>query len=471
MSNGMFINSGEIEQTLMDEYGSDSAVVFVGRAGVGKTQGVRSFAKNMNLYMQTIEGSVTMDGDAVLTTIVKRDASQLQPWESEVDRDRPQLYPHKAVQNIYDQDMKQKNGLVKDEDKYNGYLLFIDEFNRAERGAMASLMNLLLTRELGGVKLPVNTIIVAAMNPTDDMPEFADTNDMYNAQPIDTAVLDRFSVYFISEDVNGFTNYGLNNDSKETIKSILAVLGEDTSEENVEKVFKSLPDNYQTRINSDIVEFLNIEQDYMYYTSDELSTVIATPRSWEAVSKYLLSMKIKNPELNEIELYERSYNAMSGKIGRKVNAALNHFVRDPDQRVPVVSGLFEGKKISEKYVELTESQNFIKMYIFTNNLSRFLKNKVEDAGFDNLSTLKDVAGRVVEFISLFDNEESRESLVSRLKTTEVDIPAEKVSRVGTGNANLAVVLSRIDDSNKMGQFVSESQMKRQAGIENLRNRK
>src|SRR5699024_11550447 len=75
------------------------------------------------------------------------------------------------------------------EDKDHLYVLFLDEFNRADAEVQADLMNLILQRQLFDVILEDNVRIVTAQNPDRTTEGFEHTN--YDVHEVDEATASR----------------------------------------------------------------------------------------------------------------------------------------------------------------------------------------------------------------------------------------------------------------------------------------
>jgi len=135
-------------------------------------------------------------------------------------------------------------------------LILLEEPNRGTTMAMNTLMQLLTDRQVHTYKLPKDAIICGAMNPD---------GASYDVNSMDSALLNRFQVFNVSYDHEGFLSY--------------------MRERKFEK---------------EIVDF--IEKGMWTYSAPEVLDKKATyisPRTWEALNSAWKHCK-KNPELREL---------------------------------------------------------------------------------------------------------------------------------------------------------------------------
>ena len=109
--------------------------------GTGKTTGVKKFAKDNNLNLVTLHLSTQEPGDLIGIPVVDKETNTT-VWG------RPEWFPP--------------------ENSEEGWVIFLDEFNRCHKMVMDIMLPFLLEGQIHTHKLPKNTLIVAAANPGGD---------------------------------------------------------------------------------------------------------------------------------------------------------------------------------------------------------------------------------------------------------------------------------------------------------------
>ena len=146
-------------------------------------------------------------------------------------------------------------------------VLFLDEFNRSTPDILNASLELILNKRLNEHILPIDTFVVAAINPDDSD---------YTTTSMDPALLDRFVHFKIEPDGDQWIEWAKDNN-----------------------------------INNAIIEFISTNNDKLYIKSEN-ELISATPRSWEALSKFV-------DRFNEIPK-ELHYNIIKGCVGPSVGS-------------------------------------------------------------------------------------------------------------------------------------------------------
>ena len=222
-------------------------VLIIGKHGIGKSQSVAEFAKENGYHYQPLFLSHQEVAD-LIGIPVEKDGKTI--W----------------TKPVWLTKMEEAAANGKD------CVLFLDELNRAQLDVRQVALQLVLDGEIHQHKLPSNTFIVAAINPTDD-----DSND-YQVEELDAALLDRFLVVELEPDAKEWINYA------------------------IEKGLHPL-----------VIKFISKFPEYLY-KEDKNSGMTATNRSWEKVSRLLESFEktdFEDQELKETILVD----IINGKVG------------------------------------------------------------------------------------------------------------------------------------------------------------
>lgn len=191
-----------------------------GRHGIGKSQMVKSIAKELGGVCITIEGGTLKEGEITgLPYQYKDESGQI----------RFRFLPYYAVERIQAEEKRlfEQSGrtlaseaLSGDENRYamndlsaqeridalqsgkvRPVILFIDEINRTENSVYKELMNILLTRSVNGYEFPWWVFFAGAMNPSTQ-------NSVYATNEMDPAQLDRFLKIKVGDNTKEWLSYG-----------------------------------------------------------------------------------------------------------------------------------------------------------------------------------------------------------------------------------------------------------------------
>ena len=191
-----------------------------GRHGIGKSQMVKSIAKELGGVCITIEGGTLKEGE--ITGLPYQ-------YKDENGQIRFRFLPYYAVERIQAEEKRlfelsgrtvTQEMLSGDENRYamndltpqekidallSGkvcpVILFIDEINRTENSVYKELMNILLTRSVNGYEFPWWVFFVGAMNPSTQ-------NSVYATNEMDPAQLDRFIKIKVGDNTKEWLSYG-----------------------------------------------------------------------------------------------------------------------------------------------------------------------------------------------------------------------------------------------------------------------
>lgn len=191
-----------------------------GRHGIGKSQMVKSIAKDLGGVCITIEGGTLKEGE--ITGLPYQ-------YKDENGQIRFRFLPYYAVERIQAEEHRlfelsgrtvTQEMLSGDENRYamndltpqekidallsgkvRPVILFIDEINRTENSVYKELMNILLTRSVNGYEFPWWVFFVGAMNPSTQ-------NSVYATNEMDPAQLDRFIKIKVGDNTKEWLSYG-----------------------------------------------------------------------------------------------------------------------------------------------------------------------------------------------------------------------------------------------------------------------
>ena len=191
-----------------------------GRHGIGKSQMVKSIAKDLGGVCITIEGGTLKEGEIT---------GMPYQYKDENGQIRFRFLPYYAVERIQAEEKRlfelsgrtvTQEMLSGDENRYamndltpqekidallsgkvRPVILFIDEINRTENSVYKELMNILLTRSVNGYEFPWWVFFVGAMNPSTQ-------NSVYATNEMDPAQLDRFIKIKVGDNTKEWLSYG-----------------------------------------------------------------------------------------------------------------------------------------------------------------------------------------------------------------------------------------------------------------------
>lgn len=202
----------------------------IGLQGIGKSDLVREFAREKGYGFFEVTCSLMQEGDLAMPYISKKaDGSQEVSY---------------AINNII-------LNVIESSKTHEMVILFLDEFNRASAQVQSELMNLVLQREVVGIRLPENVRLVLAMNPSSDMEGFDGTS--YSVNFSDSAMMGRVVSITMEANLSDWLEY-----AERKVDSIQVV-------------------------HPDVIGFLR-SNPKLFSTVEEYGRINNTPRGWKRAS-------------------------------------------------------------------------------------------------------------------------------------------------------------------------------------------
>ena len=298
------MNIKEVKNILKYVAEVNDALLIRGEAGIGKSQVVKQFADENNYHFEDLRLGNQEIGDLIGIPVTYEDKTV---WTKPIWLDR-MLNTDKRC------------------------LLFLDELNRAQVDVKNAALQLVLDKAIHQHILPKNTLIVAAINPSD-----SDGN--YQVDDLDTALLDRFLLIDAEADVKDWIEYG--------------------KEKGLSKV---------------VLDFIAKNPKFLYNKDNEK---YATPRSWEMVSKYVMNFKNIPSELQ--------INILTGKLGASTAAKFKIFYDNFKNQVTVDDVL---KVVKDKDFKAT-TNDIKKLIDKLENIEKIeLFNNIFEHAFKDIDTSK-----------------------------------------------------------------------------------
>lgn len=332
MTDVVWLSLGQMKQAveLILEDGHVPAIV--GGAGIGKTESLTQIALENGGMFKTITCSLMQEGDLMLPIpkqySEEQDANNLRTVTRALDEDIVQIIEFLETEG--------------NEDK-TAYLL-LDELNRASTAVQGELMNLVLAKELKGVKIPDGCKILVAMNPSSDMSdEFADTNYAVNAG--DSAIMDRMTYVYVRPDLSEWADWGS----------------------------EVVPRTGLPKVDPRIVTFLeNTPQtsssDTSYFNMKESDgKITATPRSWVRASNHLVSFERKGLGKDFASIRSAM---IQGAVGHEAGMALENFLVNIDTHIVLSDVLNTEPNVSEAVVRKFEASSDLSRTAFLKGIVR-----------------------------------------------------------------------------------------------------
>lgn len=209
----------------------------IGLQGIGKSDLVRELAREHGYGFYEVTCSLMQEGDLAMPYISKKsDGSQEVAY---------------AINNII-------LNVIESSKTHELVILFLDEFNRASSQVQSELMNLVLQREVVGIKLPENVRLVLAMNPSSDMEGYDGTS--YSVNFSDSAMMGRVVSIVMEANLKDWLAYA-------------------------ERVVDG-----EIVVHKDIIGFLR-SNPKLFSTVEEYGRINNTPRGWKRASDIYYKFK------------------------------------------------------------------------------------------------------------------------------------------------------------------------------------
>lgn len=206
----------------------------------------------------------------------------------------------------------------KDDGKYSGHTVVIDEINQGSAACMNASFQIVLDRAVNNYKFPENTIIIAAGNQSAFNPTVTEFS-----MPLSN----RFTHFNVKADFDGWLNYRLNNGGNIDVISFLKT-------QNPSLLFDR--EGMEKKLGTDL--------------SDTLFTdVVITPRSWEVVEK-LLNLPEGTKETGGFTMDEKKRYA-TGRLGLNNANELFKYIENKSKYQSWEEILVEGKNFRSEESE------------------------------------------------------------------------------------------------------------------------
>ncbi|WP_139904758.1 AAA family ATPase [Clostridium thermarum] len=293
---------------------SGAVPMLVGESGIGKTALVRELAERNGYYLVNIDGNLLKEGEIGGLPIVE-DYSVYKD-ENKTTKKRTVYAVHHKLQEI---------DKALEENSKRPVLLFIDELNRCEHVVQQELMNIILNREINGYKLPANTLVMAAMNPSSKFNNFSASD--YQVVEMDPAQENRFVWLELESDAASWLLWGK-----------------------------------RVGIHQDVLNFISIFPQYLHKPDME-GAVRATPRSWERVSRiYEAATANKDHYSSDIFLH-----AVKGNVGPYIAQEFMNFINNKDKSYLIASELLNRDTLDEELIARIKNESYEKQYLLAVN--------------------------------------------------------------------------------------------------------
>ncbi|MGL5614664.1 MAG: AAA family ATPase, partial [Sarcina sp.] len=288
--------------------------LIIGDAGIGKTALVKDLSKNNNLELVTIDGNLLKEGEiGGLPVVEKR-------MVNGKERTITVYATHSKLNEVDDAILDGKK-----------VLLFIDELNRCEHAVQQELMNLILNREINGYKLTDEVKVVAAMNPSNKYEDYENSN--YDVVDMDEAQEDRFVWINMEADIKAWMKWAMEDGN----------------------------------ISAVVIEFLSTFPEYLN-RPDTREAVIATPRSWERVSK-AYNIYVNSESYSE----DVFYNVLKGNIGATVAQDFVAYINNIENPLIKAEEIFKKEVLSFDIKEIIERENHSRLYILAKSSLNYIE--------------------------------------------------------------------------------------------------
>ena len=201
-----------------------------GKHGIGKSQMIKSIARDINGECITIEGGTLKEGEITglpyqykddkgaikfrflpyyAVERIQNEEKKIYLEANHIDANVDNLLGDENKYSMNDISVEEKIALIKDK-KVRPVIIFIDEINRTENTVYKELMNILLTRSVNGYNFPWWVFFVGAMNPSTQ-------NSIYSTNEMDPAQLDRFIKIKVGDNSSEWLKYGASTNISKSI--------------------------------------------------------------------------------------------------------------------------------------------------------------------------------------------------------------------------------------------------------------
>jgi hypothetical protein len=263
-----------------------------GTHGVGKTQGVRQFVDEL----EEVTGNAGFLEPIIL--------SQIDPLVLGGYPGREQLENGEYIETFAKPEWIQR--LQDAAAKGLSTVLFLDEFNRADRFAHNAAMSLVLDKEINGHKLPKDCFIVVAMNP--------ETKGDMGVNELTDPMIDRFCHVAINSDAGSWLNWA--------------------DETGVNSYVSGYIRKTKNKLN-------HFELDFDKAVGDRIKP---TPRSWAGVGLVVDALANDEGQVDLPTLNTVGIELLKGLVGLAEASALVTHIQDNYQQLFTYDEIVKGNK-------------------------------------------------------------------------------------------------------------------------------
>jgi MoxR-like ATPase/soluble cytochrome b562 len=310
-------------------------------------------------------------------------------------------------------------------------ILFVDELNRTEPQVMKELMNIVLNRNVNGYDLPWWVIVVAAINPSSQ-------NSVYATNEMDDAQRDRFLKLTVDARLEEWIDYAL--DAKMNPEVVASIA-------TAEDIF--------------------IRREKGHEDTDEMTP---SPRSWEMVNYIYTNLEFLSKS-KLLTLEDKKYQSedlrtlISAKVGPTAARTFLQNIENKENNIKPAE-LINGKseKLDEKVVTKFLSQKKLRQKITVDNVIRYIAATIVDFETKKKSTKAEEKREYVNFKSQI------KAFVEILDDATKLAFAKKLAQVDTVIATDGKnVFGKISDC--FATNILTSLMEFETGLKNLENNK
>lgn len=261
---------------------SGDTLLISGPHGIGKSEMVKEYAMENNMHCVVLLLSHQEVGDLIgmpITDEVNQQTIWLKPsWFVEIEE-------------------KAKMGI--------NSVLFIDELNRGSKDVRDTALSLVLDKKLHTHVLPRNTMIVAAVNPSN--------SGKYQVAQLDPALTNRFLKINVDANATSWLEYAKRKNLHHTV-----------------------------------ISFIAKNEDKLFFESENGDEQSATPRSWTMLSENLKVLEQSSEKDNKNLLKA----IIIGKIGTAIGGQFFNYYLENSKLLDTKDIVEEVNKLAKKYKNL-----------------------------------------------------------------------------------------------------------------------
>ena len=252
---------------ILDKTPEDQAIMAVGVHGVGKSEMLKNYyeSKGYKVIMLFL-GQMADSGDLIglpdRSTVTFK-YNGIETTQKITEFCPPKWFPRNEEEKL---------------------VLFLDEFNRGKPEVYQCVMDMVLNKQINGLKLPQHTKIIAAINPLSDQMG-------YQVNELDPALLDRFNVYGFKPSRKEWIYWAINAKVHKLVIAFIIKHG---------AVFLDPPAN------------------------GKMGVVYPSRRSWKRISDFLKN----NPDVLQEEEFVFLRDWIVGVIGESASSAFYAFLKE-----------------------------------------------------------------------------------------------------------------------------------------------